>query len=99
VKTESEQQIWNECSRLITNAVIYYNTALLSRVYEQKRAAGDREAMEAMAGISPVAWQHVNLIGAIEFSRSRTGLNLDALVARYADPDCWRKALEEEEAA
>lgn len=32
VKTEEEQQIWNECSRLITNAVIYYNTVLLSRV-------------------------------------------------------------------
>jgi hypothetical protein len=33
VKTESEQQIWNACSRLIANAVIYYNTALLSRIY------------------------------------------------------------------
>jgi hypothetical protein len=54
VKTEDEQQIWNECSRLITNAMIYYNTALLSRVYEQKRAAGDRAAMAAMAGISPI---------------------------------------------
>ena len=31
VKTEAEQQIWNECSRLITNAIIYYNTLLLSR--------------------------------------------------------------------
>ena len=34
VKTEGEQQIWNECSRLIANAVIYYNTLLLSRVWE-----------------------------------------------------------------
>jgi hypothetical protein len=25
VKTEAEQQVWNECSRLIANAVIYYN--------------------------------------------------------------------------
>jgi TnpA family transposase len=33
VKTEAEQQIWNECSRLICNAIIYYNTALLSLVY------------------------------------------------------------------
>jgi TnpA family transposase len=33
VKTEAEQQIWNECSRLIANAIIYYNTLLLSRVY------------------------------------------------------------------
>jgi hypothetical protein len=38
-----EQQIWNECSRLIANAIIYYNTLLLSRVYEQKVAAGDLE--------------------------------------------------------
>ena len=28
VKTEAEQQIWNECSRLIANAIIYYNTLL-----------------------------------------------------------------------
>ncbi|MCY1200060.1 Tn3 transposase DDE domain protein [compost metagenome] len=41
VHTEGEQQLWNECSRLIANAIIHYNTALLSRVYEQKRAAAD----------------------------------------------------------
>ncbi|MGR9907794.1 Tn3 family transposase, partial [Escherichia coli] len=50
VQTEAEQQIWNECSRLITNAVIYYNTALLSRVYAQKERAGDQEAMDSIAG-------------------------------------------------
>ena len=33
VKTEAEQHIWNECSRLIANAVM-----LLSRVYAQKQA-------------------------------------------------------------
>lgn len=32
VKTESEQQIWNECSRLIANAIIYYNTWRIQRV-------------------------------------------------------------------
>ena len=47
VKTEAEQQIWNECSRLIANAIIYYNTLLLSRVYEQKVAAGGRLAQGA----------------------------------------------------
>jgi Tn3 transposase DDE domain-containing protein len=49
VKTEAEQQVWNECSRLIANAVIYYNSVLLSRVYEQKRAAGDQEALEIVS--------------------------------------------------
>ena len=96
MKTETEQQIWNECSRLISNAIIYYNTALLSVVYEQKQAAGDEEAMAALASISPVAWQHVNLIGAIEFSPART-INLAEMAARYADPACWRKAFEGEE--
>lgn len=32
VKTEADQQIWNECSRLIAYAIIYYNTLILSRV-------------------------------------------------------------------
>ena len=41
LQIEAEQQIWNECSRLITNRVIYYNAVLLSRVYEQKQAVSD----------------------------------------------------------
>lgn len=55
VKTETEQQIWNECPRLITNAIIYYNTVLLSRVYEQKQAAGDQAALFLIEGVFPVA--------------------------------------------
>jgi len=45
VKTEAEQQMGNECARLIANAIIYYNTRLLSHVFEQKRATGDVEAL------------------------------------------------------
>lgn len=55
VKTEAEQALWNECSQLIANAVIFYNTALLSRIYEQKLTAGDTAAIEILRGISPVA--------------------------------------------
>ena len=94
VQTEGEQQIWNECSRLITNAVIYYNTALLSRVYEQKQAINDQTAMDAIQGMSPVAWQHVNLIGKFEFSTEQTPVDLDALAARFADPAFWKQAMQ-----
>jgi TnpA family transposase len=62
VKTEAEQQIWNECSRLIANAIIHYNTLLLSRVYEQKLAADDQDAIKIHRGTSSVAWRDVNLI-------------------------------------
>lgn len=40
----------------------------MSRVYEQKQAAGDQGAQAIIKGISPVAWQHVNLLGSFEFS-------------------------------
>jgi len=95
VKTEAEQHIWNECSRLIANAIIFYNTALLSKVYEQKRVAGDEKAIEVLRGVSPVAWRHVNLIGKFEFTADASFIDLDALAARYADPGYWSKALEE----
>ena len=96
VKTETEQQLWNECSRLITNAVIYYNMLLLSRVYEQKQAAGDHEAMAIIKGISPVAWQHINLFGSFEFSLAGSKIDIDAFVAPYADPTFWSKVLRNE---
>lgn len=93
VQTEAEQQIWNECSRLIANAIIYYNTMLLSKVYEHKQAAGDHEAIAVIEGISPVAWQHVNLFGKFEFSDTTPIIDIDALAARYTDPAYWNQAL------
>jgi TnpA family transposase len=96
VKTEGEQQLWNECSRLISNAVIYYNTLLLSRVYAQKQAADDKEALAIIKDISPVAWQHINLFGTFEFSPSTSNVDIDALVVRYADPTYWHQAIQDE---
>jgi hypothetical protein len=76
---------------LLANAIVYYNTELLSRVYEQKRAAGDRAAMELLRGMSPVAWQHINLFGSFEFNPMNSTIDIDALAAYYADPAYWDK--------
>lgn len=97
VSTEAEQQIWNECSRLIANTIIYYNTLLLSRVYEQKQAMGDEVAMAIIRGISPIAWQHVNLVGKFESSPTASPIDINGLAARYNDPECWKKTLQEGE--
>jgi TnpA family transposase len=96
VKTETEQQIWNECSRLIANAIIYYNAVVLSRVYEQKQANGDQAAMNILQGISLIAWQHVNLFGKFEFSPMMSQIDIEALAAHYDDPVCWSKILQEQ---
>ena len=93
VKTEAEQQIWNECSRLIANAIIYYNTLLLSRVYEQKLAAGDLEAIKVLKSTSPVAWRDVNLIGNFDFTTSSTPVDIEVLAAHYQNEDFWRRSM------
>src|SRR5436190_10871795 len=31
-KTAYEQQLWEECSRLVANCIIYYNATILSRL-------------------------------------------------------------------
>lgn len=89
VQTEDEQQIWNDCSRLIANAIIYYNTALLSRIYDQKLAAGDQAAIDILNDISPVAWQHINLFGNFEFTPEETGLDLDKVAAHLMNMVNW----------
>lgn len=71
-------------------------TALLSQVYERKQAAEDQEAMDVIKGVSPIAWQHVNLFGTFEFKQAASEVDIDALAARYNDPVCWSKALQED---
>jgi hypothetical protein len=87
VKTEAEQQIWNECSRLIANAIIYYNALLISHVYEQKAAAGDLNALKVLQGISPIAWRNVHLIGNFDFTTASSEVDIEALAARYQNED------------
>ncbi len=70
--------------------IIHYNTVLLSRVYKQKRAAGDQSAMDLIAGMSPVAWQHVNLFGAFDFGQTGA-VDMDTLAAYYEDPAYWAR--------
>ena len=85
----------HECSRLIANAIIYYNTLLLSRVYEQKLTAGDLEAIKVLKSTSPVAWRNVNLIGNFDFTTNSSPVDIEALAARYQDEDFWRRSMTE----
>jgi hypothetical protein len=68
---------------------------LLSRAYGQKQAAGDQEAQAVIKNVSPVAWQNANLFGSFEFSPSTSKIDIDALAARYAEPEYWSKVLKE----
>lgn len=79
-KTEGEQQIWNECSRLITNCIIFYNATILSNLLQLKQQSGDSQQLAFFKNISPVAWQHINFYGRYEFITSFEPIDIDAIV-------------------
>lgn len=79
-KTEYEQQLWEECSRLVTNCIIYYNATILSRLLAHKEGMGDRQGAAFLKQVSLVAWQHINLHGHYEFSQLPEPIDIDALV-------------------
>lgn len=81
-RSEHDQQIWNACSQLLTNCVIYYNSLLLSEFLLAKQQQGDSHIEQRLAKISPVAWRHINFYGRYEFNKNTEIPDLDALVAR-----------------
>jgi hypothetical protein len=66
-------------------------------VAEQKLAAGDTDAFALLKCVSPVAWRHINLTGTFDFTATGSPIDLDALAARYSDPEFWRRSLQEED--
>jgi TnpA family transposase len=40
-RTDIEIEISNQCARLVTNAIVYYNSAILSRLLEKYQASGN----------------------------------------------------------
>jgi len=79
-KNEYEQQIWGECARLITNCIIYYNATILSNLLAYKEKTGDVQAANMIKRISPVAWQHINLLGRYEFSKKPESINMNEII-------------------
>ena len=69
-ENESEIAIWNECARLVTNAIIYFNSAILSHLLEHFEATGDDEKAAITRAVSPVAWQNINLSGTYNFTNT-----------------------------
>ena len=40
-RTDQEQQLWSECSRLLANCIIYYNACILSELFERAERRQD----------------------------------------------------------
>ncbi len=80
-RTDIEIEISNQCARLIANVVIYYNSAILSRLLAKYEASGNAKALSMITKISPAAWRHIHLNGHYTFSSAGQILDLDSIVA------------------
>jgi TnpA family transposase len=79
--SEEDQHLWHECSRLITNCIIFYNMTLLSQLWARQEATQDTTHI---AHISPVAWQHMNFYGRYEFTNVSELINIEEIVEALA---------------
>ncbi len=80
-KNEHEQQIWQECSRLMTNCILYYNAVILSKIKEDKEEKGDIEGLALLKKTSLAAWQHINLYGRYEFTKNEEPIDLKEVIS------------------
>ncbi len=79
VRSQLEQEIWNECARLVANAVVYYNTLILSEVLDELQKRGEIAAIEAIKRVSPIGWQHINFYGHYQFDADFSPIDLAAI--------------------
>lgn len=83
-RSEYEQNIWNECSRLLTNCILYYNIAILSNAVKRKEEISATEDIITLKQISPMAWQHINFLGRYEFGKLDSLINIEELVGKLS---------------
>ena len=60
-KNDIEADISNRCGRLISNEIVYYISAILSRLQDGLEAENSDKGIEALTRILPVAWEHILL--------------------------------------
>ncbi|MFQ5471063.1 MAG: Tn3 family transposase, partial [Gammaproteobacteria bacterium] len=84
VRSQHEQNIWNECARLIANAVVYYNSMILSEVLQHLESQDASTSAEELKRVSPLAWQHINFYGRYQFESEAPAINIEDIGRQLA---------------
>jgi TnpA family transposase len=77
---EKDLMVWNESAKLIANSVIYYNTAILSRLLEYYKATGYQEGVNRLMTVSPISWTHINFSGRFMFASNDEYFGIEDIV-------------------
>lgn len=85
--TDIEVEISNQCGRLLANAIIYYNSAILSKLLEIYQKDKNEAGFTSLLKVSPVAWQHIYLIGKYLFDGQESGIDLVNVLSKLIKHD------------
>ncbi len=65
---------------MIANAIVYYNSAILSRLLTTYKASGNETALALITSTSPVAWRHVHLNERYAFRDGGQAIDLHTVI-------------------
>lgn len=80
--SEVELANWNECARLVANAIIYYNGCLLSALLKKYKVTGDISIINIIKRISPIAWLHINMLGKFDFFAAEPQFDIESIIEK-----------------
>jgi len=78
---DREIEISNQCGRFIANAIIHYNSAILSKLRDKYEAEDNQKGLAMLKKISPVAWHHIHFQGHFIFSDEKI-IDLDKIITK-----------------
>ena len=78
--TDYEIELWNDCARLLTNAIIYFNSLVLSKLLVHFENTKQNDMLTLTQRVSPVAWTNINLNGTYSFNFGQDILDMDELI-------------------
>lgn len=91
VRTELEQHIWSECTRLIANSIVYCNAFIQSALFEAALKAGRQDEAKRIKRISPIAWRHINLRGRFEFQGRHKAVDILEIARIFEQKFAWQE--------
>lgn len=78
--SDEEIQLWNECARLVSNAIIYFNSSILSRLLKSFEYQQAEKKIEIVKQASPVAWHNINFKGTYNFELTKKLPDLEEMM-------------------
>ncbi len=69
-----------KCNKILACCIIYYNTSIFSELLARAEADENEELCTKIKRFSPVAWQHINMLGNFEFRSRENTLNIQHVI-------------------